>query len=245
MNIRTGFLTLVLVLFSTMAFGGAKAVISGPKEAKVGDLVILDATRSEGLAYEWVLANSDKTYLPVENGTKLVFSSGDSGEYIFVLVVGGEDNNKKMVVSTTQHKVMILGKAPCPPTPDNPVPPKPDDTIVVPDGEFKIAQKVFDWAKATNDKDTALKISGVFEAISAQIVAGGLESIEGVIKETANKNKEAAGNKYEIWKTKFFTPLNVEMNKMANDDETLTSLEQHATCWKEIALGLKLYGDSK
>lgn len=245
MNIKSLFLALSLMFIPIISFGAAKAVIVGPNESKPGDLIILDASRSEGLAFQWVLTNSNKTYLPVEKGTKVVFSSGDPGEYIFVLVVGGEDNNKNLVVDTAQHKVVITGNPSPGPTPGPGPNPPPVPVVTVPDGKFSISPKVLTWAKDTGDKTTALKLSMVFEAISAQIAAGGLQTPEDIIKETANKNKEATGNQFETWKTKFFTPLNVELNKLANDENKIKTLEDHATCWKEIAIGLKAYGESK
>lgn len=243
MNIKTVFLSIILCGISLTAFGAAKAVITGPNESKPGDLIILDASRSEGLAFEWVLTNSNKTYLPVERGTKVVFSSGDPGEYIFVLVVGGEDNNKALVVSTAQHKVVITATpGPAPKPDDTPIP---DKVINVPEGKFGISKPAFGWAKTTGDKATALKLSSAFESISAQIAAGGLKTTEEIIAATALKNKEAAGSNYEVWKTKFFAPLNVELNRLGNDENKLNTLEAHAECWKELSVALKLYGESK
>lgn len=245
MNIKTAFLSIILCGLSLTAFGAAKAIIVGPNEARPGDLVILDASRSEGIAFEWVLTNSSKTYLPVERGTKVVFSSGEPGEYIFVLVVGGEDNNKALVVSTAQHKVTITNNPNPGPGPYVPPTPQPPVVINVPEGKFGVSKPAFEWAKSTGDKVTAIKMSIVFESIAAQIAAGGLKSPEDIIKETAAKNKEAAGSNYELWKTKFFAPLNVELNRLGNDENKLNTLEAHAECWKELSVALKIYGESK
>ena len=101
-----------------------KAVIVGPKEAATGDLVVLDASQSSGaIEYRWLLVNSEKTFLQFDGGLKCVFSSGKDGEYIFVLVVAGKDNNDKLDVQTEEWRV-VIGKKPD----DNDDEVKPDPT---------------------------------------------------------------------------------------------------------------------
>lgn len=234
------FLLSIVVLLSLClpSFGGAKAVITGPKEVPVGDLIILDAAQSEGLKYKWVLVGSKKTFYEADKGLKLLFACGTPGDYTFVLVVGGEDNNKNMVVDMAEHTITIKGSGPIIPPIIPPVVP-----VVIPDGEFKVSKSVYDWAKTTNDKVSALKVSANFESISAQISARIITSPEVVIQMTASTNKNAVSN-YEVWRTNFFAPLNTVLNNLS-ESEKLTTMEQHATCWREIGLGVKLYAEEK
>lgn len=129
---------LLFVSISSLCFGATKAVIDGDKEADTGDLIVLDASRSTGSAFKWILVNSKKKFAEVDSGRKLFFSSGTPGEYIFVLIVGGSDNNNRLEVDILQH-VVTIGKVDPQPTPTPtptpvPVPPTPVNPSLNPDG---------------------------------------------------------------------------------------------------------------
>jgi hypothetical protein len=106
-----------------------KAVIKGPTESKPGDLVVLDASSSVGTKYKWALVNSDKTFLPVESNTKVVFSSGEQGSYKFMLAVAGFDVKNQPDIDVAFFTVVV--GSPVPPSPV-PVPPSPDPKPPVP-----------------------------------------------------------------------------------------------------------------
>ena len=115
-----------LVLCVTAIAQQPSAVITGPKEAPVGDLVILDASQSQGLGFLWLLVNSDKSFLPVDGGVRCVFASGSPGKFIFVLVCSGTNNNGGPAAATAKHELTVTGVTPVP----NPNPqPKPDPII--------------------------------------------------------------------------------------------------------------------
>lgn len=98
------------------------AVITAPTNVAPGDLVILDATQSDGADFEWLVL-PDKTHLPVEGGRKVVFASGAPGRYTFVLAVAKGD-----AVAITKHELVVgvpPGPVPPGPTPPGPNPPQP------------------------------------------------------------------------------------------------------------------------
>ncbi len=105
------------------------AVITGPKEAPVGDLVILDASQSQGLGFLWLLVNSEKSFLPVDGGIRCVFASGSPGRFLFVLVTSGTNNNGGPAAATAKHELNITGGTPPTPTPTPTPTPKPDPTV--------------------------------------------------------------------------------------------------------------------
>jgi len=113
-----------------------KAVIDGPQSAAPGDLVVLDSNGSNAVkARKWLLTNSDRTFLPVDNNTKVVFASGTPGQYNFVLVCAGLDEDGKVDLDATTFKLTIGGPTPPlppgpnPPTPEPPIPPTPPTPI--------------------------------------------------------------------------------------------------------------------
>lgn len=119
------------------------AIINAPKEAALGDLVILDGSRSNGQQFRWILLNSKKAFLAVDNSQRAVFSSGTSGEFIFALVVAGIDNNQKLDVAIAEHRVMI--GTPPEPTP-TPTPTPTPAPVVAPELRVLI---LFDQDKVT------------------------------------------------------------------------------------------------
>lgn len=104
-----------------------KAVITGPKEADAGDLVILDATQSQGESFAWAIIPPTKVFLPVDSGQRCVFASGQPGTWQFALVAAGKNANGGASVDVTLWSVTITGPTPIPPGPDPPGP-SPDPT---------------------------------------------------------------------------------------------------------------------
>jgi hypothetical protein len=123
---KTQLLIWCLMAMSATAFAELpKAVITGPREAPPGELVILDASQSSGLGYLWLLVNSDKSFLPVDNGLKCVFSTGTPGSYVFILAVSGTNANGGPAVTLATHALKITGPTPTPEPTPNPTPPVP------------------------------------------------------------------------------------------------------------------------
>jgi hypothetical protein len=103
--------------------------IDGPETARAGDLVILSARVDGAESFAWLLANSDKSYLPVEGGRRLVFASGTPGPYVFVLAVSVlNDPADAVQTRIVKHVVTIEGGQPPNPNPDPDGPdPEPDN----------------------------------------------------------------------------------------------------------------------
>ena len=105
------FLALLLIAVAP----GIDVKIDGPATAAPGDLVILSAVSEGAKHYAWTLANSDKTFLPTDGGTKAVFASGKAGKYIFVLSA-----SDAVGLAQTKHTLTIgepepeqIGRASC------------------------------------------------------------------------------------------------------------------------------------
>lgn len=117
------------VLFAAAATAAAqppRAVITGPTQSRLGDLVILDASQSSGSSYAWALIGSDKTYLPVDGGLRVVFATGTAGEYTFALVAAGTNANGGAAVDVALWKIAVVDDRPKPPPDPKPdVPPDP------------------------------------------------------------------------------------------------------------------------
>jgi len=106
------------------------AIITGPKVADAGDLIVLDASASTGSSRLWIqaVAPTPKSFLPVDNGVRCVFATGTPGRYVFVLVVAGTGPNGNALAEIATHEIVVSGgTAPSDPTnpqqPPNQTPP--------------------------------------------------------------------------------------------------------------------------
>lgn len=119
--------------FASTAVAQVTAVVTGPKDSLPGDLVVLDASGSTASAFRWVLLGSKKTYLTFDGGKRLVFASGQPGEYTFILVTAGQGQGGALEVATAEHVVAIGGPVVVPAPKPVPTPePKPVDPPEVP-----------------------------------------------------------------------------------------------------------------
>lgn len=91
------------------------ATADGGYEAAAGALVEIDASRYEKGSFRWLLANSSRYFLQVEENRKVVFTTAASENYIFVFsyvkpqaaTAPPEHDLKKVVIRT-------IGSAPAP-----------------------------------------------------------------------------------------------------------------------------------
>jgi len=102
-----------------------RAVVTGPKEARCGALIVLDGTASEGVGRLWLLAVApeETSFLPVESATKCIFASPTPGRYEFVLIVAGTNSNGDAAAEMTRHTVTLSGGGQPPVVPPGTPPP--------------------------------------------------------------------------------------------------------------------------
>ena len=126
---------LLFLLLTTIANAQQpKAVITGPKESISGDMVILDATQSQGLKFVWKMiwlpGEEQKSFLPVDSNTKCIFAAGVDRDRIFhfVLVAAGTNTNGGPEVDVATHDLLIKARGSTTPT-DPTLPPSPTTKV--------------------------------------------------------------------------------------------------------------------
>jgi hypothetical protein len=164
-------ITLPIWWACSLAFGQATAVIEGPQQVSPGDLVILDASKSQADSLVWTLANSDKSFLQFEGGRKCVFASGAVGTYTFVLSTAKSTESGNASVAAAKF---VLAVGPISPINPQPLPgPTPGPGPIVPNPPQPILSSVASGARdsaiASNRKpgESAL-IADDFERIASQ-----------------------------------------------------------------------------
>jgi len=159
-------ITLPIWWACSIAFGQATAVIEGPQQVSPGDLVILDASKSQADSLVWTLANSDKSFLQFEGGRKCVFASGAVGRYTFVLSTAKSAESGPASVAATKFEV-VVGSGPIPTPQPFPGPtPKPEPNVPPQLTLGAVASGARDSATASNRKPgEAAAIADDFERI--------------------------------------------------------------------------------
>lgn len=232
---------LLAMMATTLALcAPPKAVIAGPTQANPGDLVILDGSGSTAVGFAWVLTDSDKSFLPVEDGRKVVFASGSAGRYTFVLVAATADDPEKPLIDIARHTVTV-GQPPNPGPEPTPPGPNPEP---LPPGRFGLAT----WARdsvgaslaamnAAQRSQSAALLAGSFEGIAAAIAAGTIKTLDEVNAKTKASNVAALGAYLTNWQP-WSALLNAKITALDDGGQLKTITDAH-DAWLEIAAGLR------
>ena len=97
----------VFLLLCSSLYGQVTCVITGPSKSNPGDLVVLEL-ETNATAIVWSLGNSDKTFLPVEQGRKVVFASGRQGKYKFTATVFRAEYRGGKVISYSNSATYMV-----------------------------------------------------------------------------------------------------------------------------------------
>ncbi len=82
----------------------AKIVLTAPTEAKIGELVILDASASEAVSFIWKVIPETRDFEIIEDGKRAFFTSRRPGTYLFVVAAAKSD-----AVDCVIHEIQIVG----------------------------------------------------------------------------------------------------------------------------------------
>jgi hypothetical protein len=205
------------------------AVIEGPTEVQLGELVVLDASASTGTGFSWEIdpSNPIAPQHAVDTSGKYLYLAVPLNAKRFVVVLGVADNGE---VAQLKH-VITVGNSPDPiPNPD------PD-----PNPLTGLAKQVYDWKIELVPADKlslceALATS--HEAIASQIAAGALKTPEEVLKATADSNRDAVGADNRDAFLPFFTKMSLHLNA-EQAKGGMVDLEKIRLMWLEIAKGLR------
>lgn len=207
----------------------AEVIIEAPTEAKIGQMVRFDVSKSSGTMFKWRVIPTTTNFETYEGGKKACFSSETPGEYTFVVACALNGS-----VDVKTHTLKITGNDPTPPTPTPTPPPSPTSTLNA---------KIKSWITEVNSptkKAEALKLAGNFSDVAAKIDAGTLTTPEDIITKLADSDRTILGTQLSAW-VPFLTDLQNEM-KNRSAAGVLTTPAQHSDLLKEIAQGLKEVG---
>lgn len=240
-----------LLLASTALSADPVAKLTGPKEVTDGSafFVIAEGSKWDDSAYSFLhpFSETEARTVPDERGPLLIVTIPRSttkapvkpGPRRIYFTASGIDENGNVKQASASIVVNVTVIAPCPPQPEpKPPGPKPPNPKPLPDGQFKIASKARAWAESVNRPSEAATLSGTFGATAAQIAAGALSGPSKIMGDVRKRTANALPTESRAhWET--FTASLAEELKRLFDGGELKSNDDWATCFREIALGLK------
>ena len=145
--------------------------------------------------------------------------------------------------------VLIGDEAPPPPTPNpNPPNPNPEPDPTFPEGKYNLSKFIYDVTKtkiniSKSDKaKQANALAKSFESIAAAIAAGTIDDQEDILKKTAEANRssiQAIGGDKTKWEP-VFIDIQEKLFGLYKDNQ-MTTKQDFATAWREIAVGFKSF----
>jgi len=205
----------------------AKVIINAPLTGAVGELIRLDVSNSTAESFRWVLVPDSVDFEVYDDGRHAVFSARKPGQYMFIVACA-----YKGTVDVVTH-VINIGNAPVDPQVKYPVVEKPAEgaplTTMIP----------YWCSQAKRPREETMKLAASFESIAATISAGVNTTPEAIIQATSDANRNALGDSLESWKP-VLLELQTKFQKLAEEGK-LTTAEQHAQTWREVAAGLRAY----
>lgn len=193
----------------------AKLIITGVSEAQVGDLVVISVEDSNAASFKWMVTPSTDNILVIDDGKRIVFSSGVLGKYTFTVACALGDT-----VDLASHTVDIV-------PPAEPL--------------SELASKITSWCElinSSNKRDECLALSQSFSSIATLIEAGNLLTADEIVAATSLSNKAALGDSLELWQP-FRDGLVKHLTEIAAEGK-LSDPASHTKVWREIAESLLL-----
>jgi len=198
----------------------AKLVITGPNKVSPGNLVVISVEGSDAKSFKWLILPSTNNYLVIEDGRRVVFSSGTGGTYTFIVACSLGDTCDLGI-----HTVTVTGES------DKPV--------------DSLTSKIALWCNdvQTDEKrDECLALAQSFASVASEMEGGTLTTPLEIVRATFKSNKEALGDSLDNW-IPFRDGLSTQLKKMAASKE-LTDVASHIRVWKAIAIGLREYAST-
>lgn len=191
----------------------ALVVLECPDKVQSGQLVVLDASKSEAVSFDWIVEPATPNFLVIDGGKRAVFSAPGGTFRFYVAGAKGDGVD-------AEFRTVTVGEA-------APVDP------VVPDSQ------VAKWVKLVPG-DTKAEVKGLaksFRSVQTQIAAGVLRDAKSIIEATAISNRGTLADRAAAWKP-FFVELEKELNSK-RDAGKLKTVDDHKAEWARIAAELE------
>lgn len=152
----------------------AKIILEAQNECEVGELVELDASKSNANSFAWRIVPGTKNFRVIEDGKMALFCSGQPGKYLFILAAAKADT-----IDCVVHTITVKPASP---------PPVPPDPFI---------SKVRSWLPTNPDIVIIEKLARSFE----RVASAGHTDVAVLVKTTALSNRGILGTDLESYKS--------------------------------------------
>lgn len=209
----------------------AKAVLTGPANAAVGQMVTLDASNSSGQIRDWSTMPPQRAEI-VDGGAKFIFVPQGGGE-ILVNLVTTSIHKGRLVRDSARHYVTVGGgPAPTPPPGPNPLPIPPLPPPPQPGGMSEFARTAcVALVQSSNRAAEAKRVATAFRGVADDVAAGRISTSTEVSAAAISRMSEALGGDASAWRP-WLQAIASKINETCEDMACL------ARCLREVSTGL-------
>jgi hypothetical protein len=209
----------------------AKAVLTGPANASVGQMVTLDASASSGQIRDWSTMPPQRAEI-VDGGAKMIFVPQGGGE-ILINLVTTSIHKGRLVRDSARHYVTVGGPPGPTPTPGpSPVPPAPTPPSPQPGGMAEFARtSCVALVQTSNRAAEAKRVATAFRSVADDVAAGRISTSTEVSAAAISRMSEALGGDASSWRP-WLQSIAAKIN------ETCVDMSCLAKCLREVSAGL-------
>ncbi len=201
-----------------------EVVIEAPKSVKVGDMIVIDLSKSIGTGFDMIIIPEPPQVKVFDDGKVVVTATGYKTTEFLVIVACALDGKSDVKTQT----IKVVG--PQPVVPVNP-------------GENMLG-KVQEWCAGVTSptqRDDAIKLSQSFASLASVIENGTFQTPAEIIAATKTSNRDALGANLEHW-IPLLDGLMNELKAMSKAG-MLPDAKSHGPVWRSVSEGLKAYAE--
>lgn len=216
--------TAIASVYGQEAEGGPQVVINAPDKIKVGDMIVIDLSQSQGGGFDVIVQPALPSARTFDDGKVIVSGTGYKTQDYLVIVSCALDGQSDVKT----HTIKVIG---------------PQPVIPVNPGE-NIPQKVLSWCDGVDSptlRDDAMKLAQSFASLATVIENGTFQDASEIVAATKTSNRDALGANLEYW-VPLAEGLMNELKAMAKAG-LLPDAQAHGPVWRAVSEGLKEYAN--
>lgn len=190
----------------------ADVVVEASTTIKVGELAIIDVSKSNADSIVWKVKPETKNFKVFDNGRVAVFSSEAEGEYLFFI------SGAKAGTVDGEIVVITVGKG----------------SVPLP---VSVSTKVPTWlakVASPSKRDEAIRLAQSFSSVASMATSSTPPG--DIVAMTVKSNRDALGNSIKAWEP-FLLDLQAELEARAAAG-ALSTADAHVALWREISQAL-------
>lgn len=194
--------------------GQVEVKIEAPSKVSVGDLIVVDVSKSIGGGFDFIILPTPENILRDSNGKRIAFGTGSKIKSYQVIVSCAKADQSD--VKTKTIKVRGVGGI---------LSEKLEDVII------ELASE----CKSPDAKEDALKLSQSFSTIALDV---DIKDVPTLLSKTRTSNKDALNGNMGYW-TEVKSNISAYLKAMVEAKKlNPTDLDAHKAIWKRVAAAL-------